>query len=67
MLAQGQASSANRGRLEADVSLGLIFLKKKKEKKWIGLWPLSNVVGLAMKSCISNYEVNVRELTLQHH
>ena len=33
MLAQGQSSSAKRGRLAADVSSGLIFLKKKKEKK----------------------------------
>ena len=30
MLAQGQSSSVKRGRLEADVSSGLIFLKKKK-------------------------------------
>ena len=30
MLAQGQPSSAKRGGLEADVSSGLIFLKKKK-------------------------------------
>ena len=32
MLAQGQASSAKRGGL-AVVSSGLIFLRKKKEKK----------------------------------
>ena len=31
MLAQGQASSAKGGRLAANVSSGLIFLKKKKE------------------------------------
>ena len=31
MLAQGQSSSAKRGGLAADVSSGLIFLKKKKE------------------------------------
>ena len=30
MLAQGQSSSAKRGGLPADVSSGLIFLKKKK-------------------------------------
>ena len=30
MLAQGQSSSAKRGELAADVSSGLIFLKKKK-------------------------------------
>ena len=30
MLAQGQSSSAKRGRLAVDVSSGLIFLKKKK-------------------------------------
>ena len=29
MLAQGQSSSAKRGGLAADVSSGLIFLKKK--------------------------------------
>ena len=29
MIAQGQSSSAKRGRLVADVSSGLIFLKKK--------------------------------------
>ena len=29
MLAQGQSSSGKRGELVADVSLGLIFLKKK--------------------------------------
>ena len=32
MLAQGQTSSAKRGRLAADVSSGLIFLKKTKIK-----------------------------------
>ena len=30
MLAQGRSSSAKRGQLGADVSSGLIFLKKKK-------------------------------------
>ena len=30
MLAQGQSSSAKRGGLAADVSSGLIFLKKKE-------------------------------------
>ena len=33
MLAQGQFSSAKRGGLAADVSSGLIFLKKKKDMK----------------------------------
>ena len=33
MLAQGQSSSAKRGGLMADVSSGLIFKKKKKERK----------------------------------
>ena len=33
MLAQGQSSSAKRGGLAADVSSGLIFLKKKGKKK----------------------------------
>ena len=32
MLAQGQASSAKRGGLEADVSSGLIFLKNKTKQ-----------------------------------
>ena len=31
MLAQGQSSSAKRGGLAADVSSGLIFLKKKEK------------------------------------
>ena len=31
MLAQGQSSSAKRGGLVADVSSGLIFLKKQKK------------------------------------
>ena len=33
MLAQDQSSSAKRGRLAADVSSGLIFLKKKKKER----------------------------------
>ena len=33
MLAQGQSSSAKRGRLVADVSSGLIFLKKQTNKQ----------------------------------
>ena len=33
MLSQGQSSSAKRGGLVADVTSGLIFLKKKKERK----------------------------------
>ena len=33
MLAQGQSSSAKRGELAADVSSGLIFLKKKKKRE----------------------------------
>ena len=33
MLAQGQSSSAKRGGLAADVSSGLIFLKKRKRLK----------------------------------
>ena len=32
MLAQGQSSLAKRGGLVADVSLGLIFLRKKKKR-----------------------------------
>ena len=33
MLAQGHPSSAKRGGLAADVSSGLIFLKKKEDSK----------------------------------
>ena len=33
MLAQGQSSSAKRGGLAADISSGLIFLKKTKKQK----------------------------------
>ena len=33
MLAQGQSSLAKRGELAADVSSGIIFLKKKRRKK----------------------------------
>ena len=32
MLAQGQSSAAKRGRLVADVSSGLIFLKNEEKK-----------------------------------
>ena len=35
MLAQGQSSSAKTGGLAADVSSGLIFLKKKKRLKYL--------------------------------
>ena len=37
MLAQGQSSSAKRGGLAADVSSGLIFIKRKKKKIVVGL------------------------------
>ena len=40
MLAQGQSSSAKRGGLAADVSSGLIFLKKKKEKEIMVVWTM---------------------------
>ena len=48
MLAQGQSSSAKRGGLVADVSSGLIFLKKrKKERKHsVSLAPGSDVTDL---------------------
>ena len=36
MLAQGQASSAKRGGLAADVSSGLIFLKRNKTNQPTG-------------------------------
>ena len=41
MLAQGQSSSAKRGGLAADVSSGLIFLKKKRNTKTGHLAPAS--------------------------
>ena len=40
MLAQGQSSSAKRGGLAADVSSGLIFLKKKKTRLPVFFWSL---------------------------
>ena len=40
MLAQGQSSSAKRGGLAADVSSGLIFLKKKNKNKTALQMPL---------------------------
>ena len=46
MLAQGQPSWAKRGGLAADVSSGLIFLKKKKDCKSDYL---TNVFMLALK------------------
>ena len=38
MLAQGQTSSAKRGRLVADVSSGLIFLEKKNNTEYLSFW-----------------------------
>ena len=51
MLAQGQSSSAKRGGLVADVSSGLIFLKKEKKIAW---WPIVLTVrdGLLISSII---------------
>ena len=43
MLARGQFSSAKRGRLVADVSSGLIFLKKKKLRQNENIWDLQNL------------------------
>ena len=40
MLAQGQSSSAKRGGLAADVSSGLIFLKKERKGSSSLLFPL---------------------------
>ena len=42
MVAQGQSASAKGGGLAADVSSGLIFLKKRKKKGisfyWLSFW-----------------------------
>ena len=48
MLAQGQSSSAKRGRLAADVSSGLIFLKKNPQTiSWLtSLWIGQGSVGM---------------------
>ena len=48
MLAQGQSSSAKRGGLAADVSSGLIFLRKKKKT--------SNLFSLLQDSAEGQYE-----------
>ena len=55
MLAQGQSSSAKRGGLAADVSSGLIFLKKTKTKttKQTLLKALFLLIG------INSYEITV--------
>ena len=50
MLAQGQSSSAKRGGLVADVSLGLIFLKKNKNKNKNK--PLLKIEGQGIKNQI---------------
>ena len=49
MLAQGQSSSAKRGELAADVSTGLIFLKKQKLEKALSerVWAVESSGGLA--------------------
>ena len=44
MLAHGQSSSAERGRLAADVSSGLIFLKNKQTETKNILFYLIEVV-----------------------
>ena len=48
MLAQGQSSSAKRGGLVADVSSGLIFLKRKK--KHLRNWPHRVVIRSTQKA-----------------
>ena len=52
MLAQGQSSSAKRGGWAADVSSGLIFLKKKRKKKEYSL-------GTALEDKIANAYVDL--------
>ena len=50
MLAQGQSSSAKRGELAADVSSGLIFLKKKEKIEpgcvWLIFAPSDKGLGI---------------------
>ena len=53
MLAQGQSSSVKRGGLAADVSSGLIFLKKKKEPYG------DNQQNLTIDSILGNSTVSV--------
>ena len=47
MLAQGPSPSAKRGGLAADVSSGLIFLKKKKKRK------ISKPLGIELSKKVS--------------
>ena len=56
MLAQGQSSSAKRGGLAADVSSGVIFLKKKNHMT-SGYSPISTEFIFARKlvcGCLKN-------------
>ena len=59
MLAQGQSSSAKRGGLVA-VSSGLIFLKKKKERK-------SEVEGQVVTSLLFETERTCRQRKSENH
>ena len=58
MLAQGQSSSAKRGGLAADVSSGLIFLRKKKKAD--RKLP-SNYNNMSQKA-IDSYRAFIKEL-----
>ena len=54
MLAQGHSSSAKRGSLVAEVSSGLIFLKKKYEEENINV-----TFGAETQFCGVTFNLNV--------
>ena len=58
MLAQGQSSSEKRGGLVADVSSGLIFLKKKKAKAEKALTMTETQEAIKDKSFFFQFKYN---------
>ena len=60
MLAQGQSSSAKRGGLAADVSSGLIFLKKKFSKR--GNIILNTKEEIGRKGKLSDGTLDLKEV-----
>ena len=53
MLAQGQSSSVKRGGLAADVSSGLIFLKKEKNQVLVILRFFFHIFHILKPACMS--------------